>query len=226
MPLLGTYIGSVTANKSHGIIVSYTYNLITGYTYNLYSTNLVWLTNTYDHILWGSTDLGVTNNYVENSLSGKTIAIGNNVNLALPNGLSMDGNNDSIAIMPFGNVLGAPTTGPVGAALVVYSGGTSCTVSGNAVINQPGYPIDFILYCAPTVTSFTLNGNGGFNGVLIAPSVDLNLNGSGSTDIDFVGAAMVNSATLNGHFHFHYDECLANYKNNPRFLITAWNEVR
>jgi hypothetical protein len=224
-PLLGTYLGSVTANKSHGIIVSYTYNLITGYTYNLYSTNLVWFTNTYDHILWGSTDLAVTNNYVANSLSGNTIAIGNNINLALPNGLSMTGG-DSIAIMPFGNVQGAPTTGPVGAALVVYSGGTSCAVSGNAVINQPGYPIDFILYCAPSVTSFALNGNGGFNGVLIAPSVDLSLNGSGSTDIDFVGAAMVNSATLNGHFHFHYDECLANYKNNPRFLITAWNEVK
>ena len=35
---------------------------------------------------------------------------------------------------------------------------------------------------------------------------------------------MVNSATLNGHMNFHYDECLANYKNNPRYLITAWNE--
>jgi hypothetical protein len=107
----------------------------------------------------------------------------------------------------------------------VYAAGTSCTVSGNAVINQPGYAADFILYCAPSVTSFTLNGNGGFNGVLVAPSVDLTLNGGGSNPIDFIGAAMVNSATLNGHFHFHYDECLSNYKNNPRYLITAWNEV-
>src|SRR6185369_11262214 len=96
-PFLGTYLGSVTANKSHGVIVSYTYSLITGYTYNLYSTNLVWYTNSYDHILWGSTDLGVTNNYVANSLSGNTIVIGNNVNLALPDGLNMSGG-DSIAI--------------------------------------------------------------------------------------------------------------------------------
>jgi hypothetical protein len=35
----------------------------------------------------------------------------------------------------------------------------------------------------------------------------------------------VNSATLNGHFNFHFDECLANYKNNPRYLITGWNEI-
>jgi hypothetical protein len=224
-PLPGTYLGTVTADKSHGITVGYTYNLITGYTYNLYSTNLVWVTNSYDHILWGSTDLGVTNNYVANSLSGNTIVVGDNVNLALPNGLSMSGG-DSITILPYGNVMGSPVTAPSGAAVVMYLGGTSCTVSGNAVINQPGYPADFILYCAPTVTSFTLNGNGGFNGVLIAPSVDLTLNGSGSTVTDFVGAAMVNSATLNGHFHFHYDECLSNYKNNPRFLITAWNEIK
>jgi hypothetical protein len=224
LPGLGTYVGTVTSNKSHGVIVSYTYSLITGYTYNLYSTNLVYYTNSYDHILWGTTDLGATNNYVANSLSGNTIVIGNNVNLALPNGLNMSGG-DSLAIMPFANVVGAPTTGPAGAAVVVYSGGTTCAVTGNAVINEPGYPIDFILYCAPTVTSFSLNGNGGFNGVLVAPSVDLVLNGGGSNVIDFIGAAMVNSATLNGHYHFHYDECLSSYRNNPRFLITAWNEV-
>jgi hypothetical protein len=223
-PLVGTYIGSVTANKSHGVIVSYTYNLITGYTYNLYSTNLVWFTNSYDHILWGTTDLGLTNSYVENSLSGKTIVVGNNVTLALPNGLNMSGG-DEISIIPFANILGNPATGPNVAAVVIYSGGTACAITGNAVINQPGYPIDFVVYCAPTVTSLALNGNGGFNGVLVAPSVDLTLNGSGSTDFDFIGAAMVNSATLNGHFHFHYDECLSNYKNNPRFLITAWNEI-
>ena len=114
---------------------------------------------------------------------------------------------------------------PAGANVLVYSGGTSCAIGGNGVINQPGYASDFILFCAPTVTSFSLSGNGGFNGVLVAPTVDLTLNGGGNNVTDFIGCAMVNSATLNGHFHFHYDECLAKYLNNPRFLITAWNEI-
>ena len=229
-PAPGTYVGSVSVSDGG---TKYSYNQIIGiasynvptytYTYSLYATNLVYCTNSYNTILWGTTDLGQTNNYVANSLSGQTLVVGDNVNLALPNGLSMAGN-DAITIMPFANVVGAPSA-PPGANVTVYCGGTSCTIGGNGVINQPGYPADFILLCAPTVTSFALNGNGGFNGVLVAPSVDLTLNGSGTTPIDFVGAAMVNSATLNGHFHFHYDECLANYKNNPRFLITAWNEI-
>ena len=225
LPLPGSYIGNIKNNKSNGVIVSYTYNLITGYTYSLYSTNVVWFTNHYDNILWGTTDLGQTNNYVANSLSGQTVVVGNNVVLALPNGLNM-GANDTFSIMPMGNVQGTPTTGPNGAAVIVYSGGTSAAIAGNGVVNQPGYPIDFILFCAPTVTSFSLGGNGGFNGVLVAPSVDLTLNGGGNNVIDFIGSAMVNSATLNGHYHFHYDECLANYRNNPRFLITGWNEIK
>ena len=67
---------------------------------------------------------------------------------------------------------------------------------------------------------------GAVNGVLIAPYADLTINGGGNNTMDFVGCAMVNSAVLNGHVHFHYDECLANYKNNPRDLVTAWNEVK
>jgi hypothetical protein len=195
------------------------------YTYNIYATNLVYSTNTYDHILWGTTDLNHTNCYVATALSGQTVVVGDNVVLALPNGLSMSGN-DTFSIIPMNNLPSMASAGyPAGANVLVYSGGTSCTIGGNGVINQPGYAGDFVLFCAPTVTSFTLNGNGGFNGILVAPSVDLTLNGGGTTPIDFVGAAMVNSATLNGHFKFHFDECLANQKNNPRFLITAWNEI-
>jgi hypothetical protein len=226
----GTYVGTVSVSNGGN---RYSYYQIVGiasynvpgfsYAWTSYATNIVYFTNTYNNILWGTTDLAHTNCYAANSLSGQTIVIGDNVVLALPNGLSMAGG-DAISILPSANVLGAPST-PPGANIAVYAAGTSCTVSGNAVINQPGYAADFILYCAPTVTSFTLNGNGGFNGVLVAPSVDLTLNGGGSNPIDFIGAAMVNSATLNGHFRFHYDECLSNYKNNPRYLITAWNEV-
>jgi hypothetical protein len=239
-PPNGSYLGVVVTNlHDHSSSISgYTYNLITGYSYptftytypnytyaySLYSTNVIYSTNSYDHILWGSTDLSHTNCYVANSLSGNTVVVGNNVVLALPNGLSMSGG-DTFTIMPSQNVPAMSPLAPPGAGVQVYSGGTSCSIGGNGVINQPGYPGDFILYCAPTVTSFSLSGNGSFTGILVAPTVDLTLNGGGSNPIDFIGCAMVNSATLNGHFHFHYDECLANYKNNPRYLITSWNEI-
>ena len=220
-PAPGTYVGTVTKDGN-----KYSYYQITGiagYTHPVYSTNVVYSTNTYDNILWGTTD-GTTRSYVASSLTGQTIVVGDNVALALPNGLTMSGS-DSISIMPFASVVGTPVNAPAGANITVYSGGNSCAIGGNGVINQPGYPADFILYCAPTVTTFSLSGNGGFNGVLVAPTVDLTLNGGGNNVVDFIGCAMVNSATLNGHFHFHYDECLSNMKNNPRYLITAWNEI-
>jgi hypothetical protein len=242
-PTANTYVGVVTTNivstgppsgrgtwYTYNFINSYTYPVITytyptyTYTWSLYGTNVVYSTNSYNNILWGTTDLSLTNKYAANSLSGQTVVVGNNVVLALPNGLSMSGN-DTFTIMPGANVLGMPSTAPAGAGVLVYSGGNSIAIGGNGVMNQPGYAADFIVFCAPTVTSFSLSGNGGFTGVLVAPSVNLTLNGGGNNTIDFIGCAMVNSATLNGHFNIHYDECLANMKNNPRYLITAWNEV-
>jgi hypothetical protein len=231
-PAPGTYVGAISTSNNgtkysyYQIVGIASYNVPTyTFSYTLYNTNKFYATNTYDTILYGSTDLSHTNYYVANSLSGQTIIVGDNVVLALPNGLSMSGN-DGISIMPFGNVMGTSPTAPAGANVLVYAGGTSCAIAGNGVVNQPGFPIDFILYCAPTVTSVSVGGNYGFDGVLIAPMANLTMNGGGGNTLDFMGCAMVNSATLNGHVNFHYDECLANYLNNPRYLITAWNEVK
>jgi hypothetical protein len=227
VPIPGTFVGPVSTNKLHGL-TTYTYNLITGT-----SSLPTYSTNTYDNILWGvnnTTDYGnkVTVNYVANSLSGQTCVVGDNVQLALPNGLSMSGN-DCITIVPYANVNAvgqAPlTTAPAGANVTVYSGGTSFAIGGNGIINQPGLASDFVVFAAPTVTTGSLSGNGGFTGVLVAPTVDLTLNGGGNSYTDFMGCMMVNSATLNGHFHVHYDECLASAKNDPRYLITGWNEI-
>jgi hypothetical protein len=225
-------VGAISLSNSgsrysyYQIVGIASYNVPTyTYSYTLYSTNTIYATNTYDTILYGSTDLGHTNYYTTTSLSGQTIVVGDNVVLALPNGLNMSGN-DGISIMPFANVLGTSAGAPPGANILVYAGGTSCAIAGKGVANQPGFPIDFILCCAPTVTSVSVGGNFGFDGVLLAPMANLTINGGGNNTMDFMGCAMVNSATLNGHVNFHYDECLANYLNNPRYLITAWNEVK
>jgi hypothetical protein len=231
-PAPGTYAGAITTSNNgtkysyYQIVGIANYNVPTyTFSYTLYNTNTVYATNTYNTILYGSTDLSMTNYYNASSLSGNTIVVGDNVVLALPNGLNMSGN-DQISIIPFANVLGTSAGAPAGANVQVYAGGTSCAIAGKGVANQPGFPIDFILYCAPTVTSVSVSGNFGFDGVLIAPMADLTISGGGNNTLDFMGCAMVNSATLNGHVNFHYDECLANYLNNPRYLITAWNEVK
>jgi hypothetical protein len=227
LPLPGTYEGSISTNKSKGV-TQYTYNLITGT-----SSLPTYSTNTYDTVLWGvnnATDYAnnKTANYVVDSLSGQTIIVGDNVQLVVNNGLSMSGN-DQISIIPYANVnsvgLAPLTTAPAGANVTVYSGGTSFAIGGNGIVNQPGSPSDFVFFAAPTVTTGSLSGNGAFDGVLVAPTVDLSLNGGGNSYTDFMGCMMVNSATLNGHFHVHYDECLQNAKNDPRYLVTAWNEI-
>ena len=115
---------------------------------------------------------------------------------------------------------------PEDANVLVYAGGTSVTVSGNQVLNPNGYAGSFIVYAAPTVTSVTFNGNGEFVGVLVAPNADLTMNGGGKSNNDFAGSVMVNSARLNGHFSFHYDESLKRGASLGRYLITSWDEIQ
>ena len=39
------------------------------------------------------------------------------------------------------------------------------------------------------------------------------------------GAGIVKSATMNGHFNFHYDEALAKFGPDRGWFITSWNEM-
>lgn len=228
-PAAGTYVPGTlvkgTNNKySYYRINSYTYAVYqytyaTGFSYSylaptytfpeftfsyvLYETTPVYTTNHYDNVL-------LSGDYVASSLSG-TVYVHGKARLVLPNGLSMSGN-DAFIIGPNGSV-------------EAYAAGTSVTVGGNGVINPSGFAGNFILYCTPSVTSFTLNGNGEFTGVLVAPNAELNLNGGGNSDQDFIGCLMVDTVRLNGHFKFHYDEALGRMPANGRFLITSWDEI-
>ena len=107
----------------------------------------------------------------------------------------------------------------------LYSGGTSAKIAGNAIVNKSGSADKFIMYCTPTVTSIDFNGNGEFIGVLVAPNAHIDLNGGGHLDNDFMGALIVESVKMNGHFMFHYDEALGKNVANARLLVTSWDEV-
>jgi hypothetical protein len=174
------------------------------YTYNLYQTVTLYSTNTYENVL-------NSGDYYATSLSGK-VYVNGQVRLVLPNGLSMSGN-DQFVLGPLGSIS-------------IYAGGSSITIGGNGVLNPNGFAGNFIVYCAPTVTDFTLNGNGEFIGVLVAPNAEIKMNGGGNSDQDFIGALMVNSVRMNGHFKFHYDEALSRMAANGRFLITSWDEIK
>ena len=183
---------------------------LTGYSWTTFVTNTVHVTNHYDNVLFANTK------YVSSDLQGSTIVLGPNVTLVLPNGL--DG----------GEKLFFNYTDNANPGLTVYAGGTTASISGPQYVNPSGFAGSLLLYCAPSVTSFTLNGNGQFTGVLVAPNADLAMHGGGSSDQDFCGALMVNSVTLNGHFGFHWDEALGNMKsdNGARYLVTSWNEIQ
>jgi hypothetical protein len=196
-----TYTYATTFSYTY-LAPTYTYPEFT-YSYTIYQSAATYTTNHYDNVL-------LNGDYVATSLSGTVYAAGK-ARLVLPNGLSMSGN-DSFILGPNGS-------------LEVYSDGPSITVGGNGVINPSGYAGNFILYCTPNTTDFTLNGNGEFTGVLVAPEAELKLNGGGNADEDFIGCLMVNTVRMNGHFSFHYDEALGRMPANGRFLITSWDEI-
>ena len=233
-PAPGTYVGTVQVNGNTysywGItgIASYSYPITQyicptyNYTYGLSTTHTLYFTNSYDHILWGTNNKDATNYYTTTDLTGSTIVIGMNVTVAVSGGINM-GPSDSFTVAAAGSVVGCDL--PNG-SVRAYVGGTSCTLYGNGIMNQPGYAYDLIVFCAPTVTTLTLGGNAGFTGVVVAPSADLNMNGGGMNNIDFNGSVMVNSVTLNGHYSFHYDEALSRFGLEGRFLVTTWNEVK
>jgi hypothetical protein len=179
-------------------------------------------TNSYDHILWGSNTY--TNYYVANDLSGQTIVIGTNVVLAVPNGLNIAGN-DSFFLSSGGDILGRTYTR---AAIVVYSGGGTCSIVGNSLLNW--YSGDFLLCCCSTVTNCAVAGTSSFKGVVFAPATDVSLIGAGNSSFDFTGSIVANSLLLNGNFNLHYDEALSRTVlpptrcvPPPAGLITWWS---
>jgi hypothetical protein len=111
-----------------------------------------------------------------------------------------------------------------GATLHLYMAGTSAKIAGNGVVN-PGNAINFAYYGMPSNTSLDLGGNAAFTGVIYAPNAAFSLGGAGNDAIDFIGASVTSTVTMNGHFNFHYDENLGRIGPMRGFVVTAWNEI-
>ena len=219
-PAAGTYVGTPQKKGS-----KWYYDKITGtnYTYPSYTftyanvvgtTNYTVTTETYDYVIQGGAANMPPVNYYRSSLNvsgqGKILVRGN-ARLVVGGDVSMSGQSK----------LMLATDGK----LDMYVGGPSCSISGGGVFNPTGYAQNFMLWCADSVTSLALSGNGQFTGCVIAPNADVKLNGGGSGPEDFIGAIIASTVRMNGHYKFHYDEALRNYRNTGRYLITQWNEI-
>jgi hypothetical protein len=142
--------------------------------------------------------------------SQKMLVTGNAV-LYVSGNVSLSGN-ASITIAP-------------GASLKLYVAGASASLGGNGVVNVAGNATNFFYYGLPNNTSLSFRGNGTFKGVIYAPNANFTLNGSGSGSDDFIGASITKTVTMNGHFHFHYDEALRKYGPPRGYIVTSWNEM-
>jgi hypothetical protein len=109
-----------------------------------------------------------------------------------------------------------------GASLNLYVAAASTTVSGN--INSKGKPENFQYYGLPSNTAYKASGNAEFVGCIYAPNAAFTLGGGGNSDLDFVGSCVVNTASMGGHYKFHFDESLQR-SIFLGYVVTSWNEV-
>ena len=93
--------------------------------------------------------------------------------------------------------------------------------SGGASANRPE---NLYVFGYPAVTSITLSGNSSFVGAIYAPAAELTLNGGGNAN-NLIGAAVVNTVTLNGHYDFHYDTSLGTNRYSRGNAVSSWKEL-
>jgi hypothetical protein len=114
---------------------------------------------------------------------------------------------------------------PAAERLTIYMGGSQFTLGGNGVINETARAESFLYFGLASNTDLKFVGNGDFTGAIYAPQADFTLGGGGKTIYDFIGASVTRTVTMNGSYHFHYDEDLANIGPSRGFIPTSWAEL-
>ncbi len=110
--------------------------------------------------------------------------------------------------------------------LVMYCGG-NVAISGNAVVNETGSPKNVSLFGLNTSTSWSVNGNGTWSGMIYAPNADLTYNGGGMGGGDAYGVIGANSVKFNGTTKLHWEETMdigAIMFEFP-YRINSWQEI-
>jgi hypothetical protein len=216
-PAAGTYVGIITTNnvttgKNEDRGLYYNYNFISGYTTNwtyptftyatisTYQTNHVTSSTYYDYVLNGG-------DYSLTALRG-TVYVGASSRLYVSSSLDLQG----VTIKP-------------GARFDLFSNASDMSIAGNTTPNSSGRATSFFIWGTSNVTSIQLTGNGGLTGAYYAPNAQLSLKGGGNDYYDFIGAGIVRSVVMRGHFNFHYDEALGKFGPDRGWYINSWNEM-
>jgi hypothetical protein len=207
-PASGTYVNLSIRGAwyYYDQITSYMYPTTT-YTYSMTATNSTTTTQTYDYVLVGDKYQA---DHLRMSGSSKLLVLGTNVTLYLKDDFSMSGSSQVII---------AP-----GASIKIYVGG-DVSLSGNGIFNYTMDASHFGLFGLPSNRNISISGNAAFTGVIYSPYADIVMNGGGTTTYDVVGAIIGNTATMNGHFQFHYDERLGRSKIQSKYSVASWQEL-
>jgi hypothetical protein len=104
-------------------------------------------------------------------------------------------------------------------------GGTTFKVKGNGVVNESSLAENFMSFGLPSNTAIDFGGNGAFAGAIYAPNADFTLGGGGNDAVDFAGASVTKTVTMNGHFNVHYDEALGRIGGDRGYLPVSWAEL-
>jgi hypothetical protein len=108
--------------------------------------------------------------------------------------------------------------------LSIYMDGPIFDLSGGELVDG-GNAANFSYYGTTNNTQISFGGNAAFTGTMYAPEADIKLGGGGNADYDIVGSIIGNTITLNGHFHFHFDENLLAAGPSRGFVATSWREL-
>jgi hypothetical protein len=108
--------------------------------------------------------------------------------------------------------------------LTIYMDGPSFSITGASSVDG-GLASSLSYYGTTNNTSITFGGNASFTGTIYAPEADFKENGGGSSTYNFVGAAVIRSANVTGHFNFHYDEALTTTGPKRSFIPNSWREL-
>ena len=199
---------NVTASttKTRGVTSTvYTTNFTyTQFAFNTNSLSTNTTTTPYDHIL----DTG--DYYLSGIANGEQMLVRGNARLWVAGSIAMQGSSQ-ITIANTGT-------------LQVWVGG-EVDIKGNGVVNSTSDATHLALYGLPTCTSISLGGNAAWTGTIYAPQADFKSGGGGSDNYDVVGAVIVNTVSMNGHFEFHYDENLGRNGPSGTFVISSWVEL-
>ena len=155
--------------------------------------------------------LGNGNYILPSSLTLKTgdnMLVAGNATLYVPGNVNMSGTS-------YINI----TTG---ASLKIIVAGSS---AGFTYVNTVGNAGTFAYYGLPSNTSLTWSGNAQYVGTIYAPEATFTLGGGGNNTMDYQGACVVLSVTMNGKFNFHFDENLKRKGPPGMFVVGSWKEL-